>query len=158
MRAPRSRSIPADSGPTARLRSSEQPIKASVALVRTIQPALPFLTRSAVGRTALLAQFSARPWKLDSNLVLTERRGFKSSSSLDDLGAPVGVVALVAAISWPPVKDVDGRRSGASAGRRCRSRGRPVTRPVIPTSRIVADIAVNASWSSALASRWPRQW
>jgi pimeloyl-ACP methyl ester carboxylesterase len=58
-------------------------IRASVALVRTIQPALPALSRSRVGRTALLAQFSARPWALPPDLVLTELRGFKTASSLD---------------------------------------------------------------------------
>lgn len=59
-------------------------IRASVALVRAIQPALPLLTRSPIGQTGLLAQFSARPWKLESNLVLTEPRGFKCSPSLDE--------------------------------------------------------------------------
>jgi pimeloyl-ACP methyl ester carboxylesterase len=58
-------------------------ITASIALVRRIQPVLPFLTRSAAGRTALLAQFSAKPWKLDPGLVLTELRGFATSPSLD---------------------------------------------------------------------------
>jgi len=58
-------------------------IKASVALVRAIQPALPALTRSRVGRTTLLAQFSAKPWALPADLVLTELRGFDASPSLD---------------------------------------------------------------------------
>lgn len=58
-------------------------IKASVALVRTIAPALPALTRSKVGRTALLAQFSARPWALPPDLVLTELQGFDASPGLD---------------------------------------------------------------------------
>lgn len=58
-------------------------IKASVALVRSIQPALPALTRSPIGRTALLAQFSARPWALQPDLVLRELQGFKSARSLD---------------------------------------------------------------------------
>lgn len=44
---------------------------------------LPVLSRSRVGRTVLLAQFSAKPWALDSNLVLTELRGFKRAKSLD---------------------------------------------------------------------------
>ncbi|MBG6190144.1 pimeloyl-ACP methyl ester carboxylesterase [Arthrobacter sp. CAN_A212] len=47
-------------------------ITASVALVRAVQPALSFLTRTAAGRTALLAQFSAHPWKLHPHLVLTD--------------------------------------------------------------------------------------
>ena len=57
-------------------------VKASIALVRSIQPALPVLTRSRAGRTALLAQFSAAPWKLPPELVLTELRGFKTSPSI----------------------------------------------------------------------------
>ncbi|MBP2216618.1 alpha/beta fold hydrolase [Arthrobacter sp. CAN_C5] len=59
-------------------------ITASVALVRAIQPALSFLTRTAAGRTALLAQFSAHPWKLHPHLVLTELRGYSASPSLDE--------------------------------------------------------------------------
>jgi hypothetical protein len=61
-------------------------ITASVALVRRIQPALPFLIRHPAGRAALLAQFSVRPWKLDPDLVLTELRGFNTSPSLDEAG------------------------------------------------------------------------
>ncbi len=59
-------------------------ITASVALVRRIQPLLPSLVKQAAGRTALLAQFSAAPWKLDPDLVLTELQGFKTSPSLDE--------------------------------------------------------------------------
>ncbi|MHA7281986.1 alpha/beta fold hydrolase [Arthrobacter sp. TMS2-4] len=59
-------------------------ITASIALVRRIQSALPSLVQQAAGRTALLAQFSAAPWKLDPDLVLTELRGFATSPSLDD--------------------------------------------------------------------------
>lgn len=58
-------------------------IGASVALVRAIQPLLPRITRSRIGRAALLAQFSDHAWKLDPSLVLTELRGFDESPSLD---------------------------------------------------------------------------
>ena len=86
-------------------------IKASVGLVRKIQPALPVLTGNPVGRTALLAQFSAHPWKLPQNLVLTELRGFKTSPSLDaaldslingprQQGAPTGSLKGKLAIGW----------------------------------------------------------
>lgn len=86
-------------------------IKASVALVRTIQPALPVLTASALGRTALLAQFSAHPWKLPKDLVLTELRGFDASPSLDAAlsslvngprqeGAPAGSLRGSLVIGW----------------------------------------------------------
>ena len=56
----------------------------SIALVKRIQPLLPALTKSAVGRTALLLQFSAKPWRLPADLVLGELRNFNSSPSLDD--------------------------------------------------------------------------
>lgn len=86
-------------------------IKASVGLVRRIQPALAVLTRNKIGRTALLAQFSARPWKLDSDLVLTELRGFKTAKSLDQAleslvrgpkqqGAPAGSLNGKIVIGW----------------------------------------------------------
>ncbi|MBG6217084.1 pimeloyl-ACP methyl ester carboxylesterase [Arthrobacter sp. CAN_A6] len=86
-------------------------ITASVALVRRVQPALPLLTRTAAGRTALLAQFSAKPWKLDRDLVLTELRGFNTSRSLDEArkslahgprqaGAPRGTIRGRLALGW----------------------------------------------------------
>lgn len=86
-------------------------IKTSIRLVRSIQPALPTLTRSRAGRTALLAQFSAAPWKLPPELVLTELRGFKTSPSiypaLADLvhgprqaGAPGGLLPAPVVIGW----------------------------------------------------------
>ena len=59
-------------------------LRPSLGLVKRIQPVLPTLVGSAVGRTALLAQFSARPWALDPDLVLREFRNFASSPSLDD--------------------------------------------------------------------------
>jgi len=86
-------------------------IKASVALVRAIQPALPVLTSTPAGRTALLAQFSAHPWRLPKDLVLTELRGFNHSPSLDDAlrslvkgprqqGAPAGSLKGSLVIGW----------------------------------------------------------
>ena len=86
-------------------------VKASVALVRSIQPALPFLTRTAAGRTALLAQFSAHPWRLPPELVLTELRGFKASPSIYPAlsalvhgprqeGAPAGSLRGRVVIGW----------------------------------------------------------
>ena len=86
-------------------------ITASVGLVRAIQPALPFLTRTAIGRTALLAQFSAKPWQLDPGLVLTELQGFSTSPSLDEArrsliegpvqqGAAAGSLRGTVVIGW----------------------------------------------------------
>lgn len=86
-------------------------IAASIALVRRIQPILPSLVKQAAGRTALLAQFSAAPWKLDPDLVLTELRGFNTSRSLDEArkslahgprqeGAPHGTLKGKLAFGW----------------------------------------------------------
>jgi pimeloyl-ACP methyl ester carboxylesterase len=83
----------------------------SIALVRRIQPLLPALTRSKVGRTALLTQFSARPWRLDPGLVLQELSSFKKSASLDaaldalihgpkQQGAPSGSLNGLVVIGW----------------------------------------------------------
>ncbi|WP_247828244.1 alpha/beta fold hydrolase [Arthrobacter antioxidans] len=86
-------------------------ITASIALVRRIQSVLPSLVQQAAGRTALLAQFSAAPWKLDPDLVLTELRGFATSPSLDEArkslahgprqaGAPRGTLKGTLAFGW----------------------------------------------------------
>jgi pimeloyl-ACP methyl ester carboxylesterase len=53
-------------------------------LVRRIQPLLPLLTRSRVGRTTLLLQFSAHPWRLPPELVLGELRSFGRATQLDE--------------------------------------------------------------------------
>lgn len=86
-------------------------IAASVALVRRIRPVLPALLGNPVGRTALLAQFSARPWALDADVVRTEIEGYADSPSfdavLDDLargtkqqGAPAGTLPGRLTIGW----------------------------------------------------------
>lgn len=86
-------------------------IAASVALLRRIRPALPALLGSRAGRTALLAQFSARPWALDGDVVRTELEGYLDSPSfgavLDDLargpgqqGAPAGTLPGRLTIGW----------------------------------------------------------
>ena len=83
----------------------------SIALVKRIQPLLPALTKSAVGRTALLLQFSAKPWRLPADLVLGELRNFNSSPSLNDAvralvhgpkqqGAPAGSLKGRVTIGW----------------------------------------------------------
>lgn len=83
----------------------------SVALVRHIQPVLPALTGNPIGRTALLTQFSAKPWALDPDLVLGELRNFAVSPSIHDalralvhgpkqLGAPAGTLRAPVVIGW----------------------------------------------------------
>ena len=54
-------------------------------LVRALRKALPALSRSAVSRTALLAQLSARPWALAPQLVETELTGLAETATFDAL-------------------------------------------------------------------------
>jgi pimeloyl-ACP methyl ester carboxylesterase len=60
-------------------------IVASIRLVRAIRPALPAIARSAAARTALLAQLSAKPWKLDPALVSRELKSFAETETFDAL-------------------------------------------------------------------------
>ncbi|TFV63507.1 alpha/beta fold hydrolase [Geodermatophilus sp. DF01-2] len=86
-------------------------IAASMVLVRRIRPALPALLANPAGRTALLLQFSARPWALDGELVRRELEGYVASPSfdevLDDLAlgprqqaAPAGTLSGPVTIGW----------------------------------------------------------
>lgn len=58
---------------------------ASFKLVRGIAPALPAISRSAAGRTALLAQLSAKPWALGSELVARELQSLAATPTADAL-------------------------------------------------------------------------
>ena len=84
---------------------------ASVRLVRLLQPVMPRITASPVGRTLLFAQFSAHPWKLSPEATLEEMRSFAASPSFDELlrqlvygetqrGAPRGSVSRPIVIGW----------------------------------------------------------
>ena len=57
----------------------------SIRLVRLLQPVMPFLSRHAVTRALLLAQLSARPSTLASDLVLTEMRTFAATPVFDEV-------------------------------------------------------------------------
>ncbi|MFC4436629.1 MULTISPECIES: alpha/beta fold hydrolase [Natrialbaceae] len=57
----------------------------SIRLVRLLQPVMDQLTASAAGRTLLLAQLSARPWKLSADVAREEMRTFADSPSFDEL-------------------------------------------------------------------------
>lgn len=83
----------------------------SLKLVRAIDPVLPALTATAAGRTALLLQFSAKPWRLDAGLVNTELRAFKRAPGLDEAmhalvhgpkqqGAHAGALQAPVVIGW----------------------------------------------------------
>lgn len=82
----------------------------SVGLVRRMQPFMPLLTGSPVGRTLLLSQFSAHPWTLSSEVTLEEMRGY-AAPSLDELlhnlaygetqqGTPRGFIKSPLMIGW----------------------------------------------------------
>ncbi|WP_209426944.1 alpha/beta fold hydrolase [Pararhodobacter sp. SW119] len=60
-------------------------LTASIRLVRGLGPALPSLSQSAVTRSMLLAQLSARPWKLDGDIVATELKSFAATTTFDAL-------------------------------------------------------------------------
>jgi len=60
-------------------------IAASVKLLRAIRGALPKLSASAVGRTALLAQLTARPWALDGKEVADELESYTATPTFDAL-------------------------------------------------------------------------
>ena len=58
-------------------------IALSVRLLRVLDPVLPRVLASPAGRTALLLQFSARPWALDPGVALHELRGYVAAPSFD---------------------------------------------------------------------------
>ena len=55
----------------------------SIRLIRLLQPVLPAIVGNAAGRTLLLGQFSARPWRLPPAPVLRELRSYAASPSFD---------------------------------------------------------------------------
>ena len=57
----------------------------SIRLVRLLQPVMGRLMHSAIGRTLLLTQLSARPWDLSADVVREEMRTFAESPSFDEL-------------------------------------------------------------------------
>ncbi len=86
-------------------------LRPSIAAVRALRGMLPALLGSAVGRTLLLAQLSARPWALSRETVLPDVRGLADSpatgAAMDALtkgpkqqGAPAGTVSGRVTIGW----------------------------------------------------------
>jgi pimeloyl-ACP methyl ester carboxylesterase len=72
---------------------------------------MPLITRAAIRRTLLLAQFSPKPWKLASQLTLDEMRSYAASPAFDELltrlaygdeqkGAPRGSITTPIVIGW----------------------------------------------------------
>lgn len=65
-------------------------LRASVALLRGLRPALSTLCANAAGRTALLAQLSVRPWALDGTMVADELRRFATTPTVGALIRDLG--------------------------------------------------------------------
>lgn len=86
-------------------------IAVSIRLVRLLQPVMPKIADSAIGRSLLLVQFSSRPYKLPSQLVLDEMRSYAACPSFDELlrnlaygekqkGSPVNSIRNPLVIAW----------------------------------------------------------
>ena len=86
-------------------------LRPSIALVRALGAALPTLLSNPVSRTALLAQFSARPWALSAQTVLPDLQGLADAPATDaamdaltrgpkQQGAPAGTVPGRVTIGW----------------------------------------------------------
>lgn len=83
----------------------------SIRLVRLLQPVMPQITGSVLGRTLLFPQFSPRPWNLSPAVTLEEMRSYAASVSFDELlyslaygetqqGAPRGSIKSPLVIGW----------------------------------------------------------
>lgn len=60
-------------------------LRLSIRLVRLLQPIMPQLTASSIGRTLLFAQLSARPWRIPADLALAEMRSLAASPVFDEV-------------------------------------------------------------------------
>lgn len=83
----------------------------SIRLLRLLRPALPSLCNTAIGRAVLLAQFSARPTRLDPGIVSRELCSYVAAPAFDELldelaygeeqrGAPRHSIAHPLVIGW----------------------------------------------------------
>jgi pimeloyl-ACP methyl ester carboxylesterase len=77
-------------------------LTASIALLRGVRPMLGGLARNPVTRTALLAQLSPRPWRLDADMVAQELKSFVATPTF---GALVDDLAKGPAQQGPAAKE-----------------------------------------------------
>jgi len=86
-------------------------IWASIKLVRLLQPVMPAICRSRVGRTLLFPQFSPKPWALPGKVMLEEMQSYARAPRFDQLlcslaygseqeGAPAGSLKKPMVIGW----------------------------------------------------------
>jgi len=84
---------------------------ASIRLVCRLQPVMPAICKSRVGRTLLFSQFSPKPWALPGEAVLEEMRSYTRAMRFDELlhslaygpeqeGAPAGSMRKPMVIGW----------------------------------------------------------
>jgi pimeloyl-ACP methyl ester carboxylesterase len=59
-------------------------VRTSFRLVKALRPALPVLVASPVGRTALLPQFTPRPWAVPGDVALADLRSIAETTALDE--------------------------------------------------------------------------
>lgn len=101
-------------------------IAASIRIVRLLQPVMPGISKSAIGRSLLLLQFSKKPSQLSPQLVLNEMQAYAASPSFDELlrnlaygeqqkGAPHKEGAKPLAIGWGKNDRVCFPKQGARA-------------------------------------------
>lgn len=57
-------------------------VRASFALVAALRPALPAIVGTAAGRTALLPQFTPRPWSVPADVALADLQSIASTPAL----------------------------------------------------------------------------
>ncbi|GAA4004016.1 alpha/beta fold hydrolase [Hymenobacter fastidiosus] len=80
-------------------------------LVKALQPVMPAIAGSAVGRTVLLPQFSAQPWAIDSQQAIDEMHTFANTPVFEELldrlahgevqkAAPQGSITEPLVIGW----------------------------------------------------------
>ncbi len=86
-------------------------IWSSIRLVRRLQPAMPAICQSRLGRTLLFPQFSPKPWALPGQAVLEEMGSYAGARRFDELlyslaygpeqeGAPAGILKSPVVIGW----------------------------------------------------------
>ncbi len=83
-------------------------IAASIRLVRALGPAIPVITRNVAGRTALMAQLSAKPWGLDPALIAQEMKSFANTRTFDALVKDLANGAMQQGTSKTPAPVVIG--------------------------------------------------
>jgi len=116
-------------------------LRASISLVGALRAVLPTVLGNPVTRTALLAQFSARPWALSAQTVLPDVRGLAEAPAtgpaMDALtkgpkqaGAAAGTLPGRGTIGWGAPRLGDPASTGPACRRGLPGRGAALVRAV----------------------------